>query len=107
MIMNEDLTQAIATGAISGPPLASLVAAALAATSVVTGTVAALLGTAFAAALAFKIVQIKLTDQEKGVHWPISWLQWLAVAVAILGGFATILIAILAFFHPVPNPDTP
>ena len=103
IIMNEDLTQAIATGAIVGPPLATLVSGAFVAAGIISGGVAAVVGGAFATALALKIVQIKLTDQGKGVHWPISWLQWAGVAAAIPGGVATVVAAILVFFHPVPN----
>jgi hypothetical protein len=103
IVMNEDLTQAIATGAIVGPPLATLVSGALVAAGVLSGGIAAVIGGAFATALALKIVQIKLTDQGQGVYWPISWLQWAAVAAAVPGGPAAIVAAILIFFHPVPN----
>jgi len=103
VVMNEDLTQAIATGAIVGPPLATLISGAFVAAGIVSGGIAAVIGGAFATALALKIVQIKLTDQGQGVYWPISWLQWAAVAAAVPGGVATVVAAILVFFHPVPN----
>jgi hypothetical protein len=103
IIMNEDLTQAIATGAIVGPPLAALVSGALAFAGVLTGPLAAVVGGAFATALALKTVQIKLTDQGQGVHWPISWLQWAAVLAAVPAGPPGIVAAIILFFHPVPN----
>lgn len=103
IVMNEDLTQAIATGAIVGPPLATLVSGALVAAGIISGGVAAVIGGAFATALALKIVQIKLTDQGEGVYWPISWLQMAAVTAAVPGGVATVVAAILVFLHPVPN----
>jgi hypothetical protein len=101
--MNEDLTQAIATGAIAGPALTSLITSALAVAGILTGPVAGLIAAAFATAFALKIIQIKLTDHGKGVHWPITWAQWAAAVVAAPMGPAGIVAAILVFIHPVAN----
>lgn len=103
LIMNEELTQAIATGAIVGPPLAGLVSSGLAVASVVTGPVAALIGAAFATAITVKIVQIKLTDKGKGVHWPITWIQWAGVVAAVPAGPGGVVAALIAFIHPIRN----
>ena len=102
-IMNEELTQGIATGAIVGPPLAALVAGGLALGSVITGPVAAVVGAGFATAMAAKIVQIKLTDKGKGVHWPITWIQWAGVIAAVPGGPGGIVAALIVFIHPLRN----
>jgi hypothetical protein len=102
-IMNEDLTQAIATGAIVGPPLAALFSSALAVAGIVTGPVAAVIGAGFATAIALKIVQIKFTDQGQGVYWPVSWIQWGGVIAAVPAGPGGVVAALIVFIHPIPN----
>ena len=102
-IMNEDLTQAIATGAIVGPPLAALFSSALAVAGIVTGPVAAVIGAGFATAIALKIVQIKFTDEGQGVYWPVSWIQWGGVIAAVPAGPGGVVAALIVFIHPIAN----
>lgn len=103
LVMNETLTQAIATGAILGGPLASLIASAIAASGLVAAPVAAVIGAAIGTAIAAKIVEIKLVSQGNGVHWPITWPQWAPVIGAVPYGPAAVLAALLVFIHPLAN----
>lgn len=100
---NEKLTQDIVDGAIASGPLASAIAAALAAAGVVSGGIATVIGAAFAAAFALKVAEIKVVDNGKGVHFPVTWLQLAAVTAALPAGPAGIIVAIMAFIHPVRN----
>jgi hypothetical protein len=100
---NEKLTQDIIAGVTGTQALGGLIGGALAFTGVVTGGIAALLGAAFAAAFALKAEEIKLINNGNGVNFPISWLQLAPVISSIPGGPSTIIIAIMAFIHPVRN----
>jgi hypothetical protein len=79
------------------------IAAAFGAAGIVSGGVAAAMGAGFAAAFALKVAEIKIVNDGKGVNWPITWLQWGAVAAAVPGGPASIVGAIMVFIHPVRN----
>lgn len=102
-VMNEDLTQAVATGAIVGPPLVALITSSLAVAGIVTGPIAAAIAAAFGTAFAAKIVEIKLVDGGSGVHWPVTWPQWAGLVAAVPAGPAAILGALLLFIHPLRN----
>jgi hypothetical protein len=102
-VMNEDLTQAVATGAIVGPPLVALITSSFAVAGIVTGPVAGVIAAGFALGFGIKIVQIKLTDKGKGVRWPVTWVQWGTLAAAVPGGPATVLGAMILFLHPLPR----
>lgn len=103
IITNEKLTQDIINGTAASGAVGKLVAAAFGAAGVVTGGVATLIGAAIAAIFALKVAQIKLTDNGKGVHWPISWLQWAGLLAAVPTGVAGIVAAGMLFIHPVRN----
>ncbi len=102
-VLNEKLTQDIIAGTIASGPLATAIAAALAAAGVVTGGIATALGAGFAAAFALKAAEIKIVDNGKGVHFPVTWLQWAPVIASIPTGPAGIVAAIMVFIHPVRN----
>jgi hypothetical protein len=101
--MNEEITQGIITGMIPAGTLGPLIASALATAGIMAGPLAALIGAAFATVFALKAAEIKLVNGGKGVHWPISWLQWGAVIAAIPGGPTAIVAAIVIFIHPIRN----
>ncbi|MGB3467948.1 MAG: hypothetical protein WBA74_21865 [Cyclobacteriaceae bacterium] len=103
IITNEKLTQDIISGTTATGAVGKMIAAAFGAAGVVTGGVASLIGAAVAAIFALKIAQIKLTDNGKGVHWPISWLQWGALLAAVPTGVAGIVAAGMVFIHPIRN----
>lgn len=103
IVMNEKLTSDITHGLTGTGPIASAVAAALGAVGVVTGGVATALGAGLAAIFAAKVAEIKIIDDGKGVHWPITWIQWAALAAAVPTGPAGIVAAGMAFIHPVRN----
>ncbi len=103
IITNEKLTQDIINGTVASGTIGKLIAAAFGAAGVVTGGVASLIGAAIAAIFALKVAQIKITNNGKGVHWPISWLQWAGLLAAVPTGIAGIVAAGMAFIHPVRN----
>lgn len=103
IVMNEKATQDVIDGVSAGGPLAGAIAAAFGAAGIVSGGVAAAMGAGFAAAFALKVAEIKIVNDGKGVNWPITWLQWGAVAAAVPGGPASIVGAIMVFIHPVRN----
>lgn len=103
IVMNEKLTQDIIDGTVGVGTLGPLVAAALGAAGIVTGGVATLIGAACAAAFGLKVAEIKIVNNGKGVHWPITWLQWAAVLAAVPSGPGGLIAAIMLFIHPVRN----
>jgi hypothetical protein len=48
-----------------------------------------------------KIAEIKIINKGKGVHWPISWLQWGILLAAVPTGPVGIVGAGLVFVHPL------
>lgn len=103
IIMSEKLTQDIISGTIATGTVGELIAAAFGVAGIVTGGVATLIGAAIAAIFALKVAQIKITNNGKGVHWPITWLQWAALLAAVPTGVAGIVAAGMVFIHPVRN----
>lgn len=102
-IMNEDLTQAVINGGILEQAIADLVASGLTVAGVVLRPIAVVIAAAFSAVMVAKIVPIKLADQGKGVHWPITWLQWGVLLAAVPGGPAAVAAAMLLVVHPLAN----
>lgn len=76
--MNEELTQKIITGQIASDALAGLFGAALLAAGIAQ-PLAVAAGAAFAAISLLKYAELRIVDNGKGVHWPITWLQWAAL----------------------------
>jgi hypothetical protein len=103
VVMNEKLTQDVIIGLEAGGPLGTLIGSALAVAGIVTGGVATLIGAAFAAILCVKKTEIKIVDNGEGVHWPISWLQWLVLLNYVPMGPAGIVAAGMVIIHPVRN----
>lgn len=103
IIMNEKMTQDIIHGITATGPVGGAIAAAFGAAGIITGGVATVIGAGIAAVVAVKVAQIKITDNGKGVHWPITWLQWGALLAAIPGGPAGIAAAGVLFLHPIRN----
>lgn len=101
--MNEKMTSDIVNGITAAGPAGSAIAAAFGAAGVVTGGVATVIGAGIGAICAAKIAQIKITDNGKGVHWPISWPQWAVLVAALPGGPASVLAAGMVFLHPLRN----
>lgn len=101
--MNNAFTENVVHGVTGAGGIAGVVAAALGAAGVVTGGVATLIGAGFAAIFGLKIAQINITNNGKGVNWPISWAQWGAILAAAPGGPGAIVIAGAAVIHPLRN----
>jgi len=101
--MNEKMTSDIVNGITAAGPAGSAIAAAFGAAGVMTGGVATAIGAGIGAICAAKVAQIKITDNGKGVHWPISWLQWAALVAAAPTGPASVLAAGMVFLHPLWN----
>lgn len=101
--MNEKLTQDIVSGITGAGPLGSAIATALSAGGLITGGVATAIGAAIAAICAAKIAEIKIFDKGKGVHWPITWIQWGQLLSAVPIGPAGIIATAMAFIHPLRN----
>jgi len=101
--MNEKMTSDIVNGLTGTGAIATAVATALGAASVVTAGVAGVVAAGLAAVFAAKIEQIKITDGGAGVHWPISWLQWAALVAALPGGPVGVTGAGIVFLHPLRN----
>ncbi len=85
IVMNEKLTQDIVDGLSALEPISAALAGALAAASLVTAGTAAIIGTALVAVFVAKVTQIKIVDKGKGVHWPITWPQAVALQSAASG----------------------
>jgi hypothetical protein len=99
-IMNEKLTSDIVEGVEVSGGIAALVGPALLAAGAVTAGTAALVGAGLALVFIAKRAEIKMVDNGKGVYWPITWLQWGALAASAPGGPVTFSIAAAAVLHP-------
>ncbi len=102
-ILDEKVTQDLIAGTTGSGVVAGFVASALGAAGVITGGAATVIGAGIAAIFAIKIAQMKIVNQGKGVHFPITWLQWAGIVAALPGGPAAILAAGAVLLHPVPN----
>ena len=100
---NEKLTQDIIEGTVASGTLGTAIAAAFGAAGIVTGGVATAIGAAFAAAFVLKVAEIKIINNGKGVHFPVTWLQLAPVLLAVPTGPSGIVVAIMVFIHPVRN----
>jgi hypothetical protein len=103
VVMNEKLTQDIITGLTASGALGGIIGGAIGAAGIVTGGVATVIGGAIALIIAAKTAEVKIVDNGKGVHWPISWPQWAALIAALPMGVAGIVAAGMAFIHPLRN----
>jgi len=103
IVMNQKLTQDIIDGLTGGGALAGAITSALGAAGIITGGIATVIGAAIAGIVALKIAEIKIVNNGKGVHWPITWVQWAALLAAVPGGPAAVIAAGLIFIHPVRN----
>lgn len=102
IIMNESLSQEIANGIATAGDVAKQLADNMNTNSEEANLVDAAVY-AIAAACMEKSAEIKSADKGSGVHWPISWFQWLAVLASVPYGAPTILASVLIFIHPAPN----
>lgn len=100
-IMNEELTQKIITGQIASEALAGLISASLLAAGIAQ-PLAVAVGAAFAAILVLKYVELRIVDNGKGVHWPITWLQWAALILPPWD-VASLTVKGAVLIHPVRN----
>lgn len=103
IILNEKLTVDIIAGTTATGSVATALGAALGAAGIVTGGIATLIGAALAAAFALKVAELKIVDNGKGVHIPITWPQWGTLLVGVPAGVAGIVAALLLFIHPLRN----
>lgn len=101
--MNAKLTDDIINGIAAGGALAGLISTAFGFLSFITAGMAGVIGAGIAAIVAAKVAQIKITNNGKGVHWPITWVQWAALVAAIPTGPGGIVAAGMLFLHPVRN----
>lgn len=101
--MNNAFTENVVHGITGAGGVAGVVAAALGAAGVVTGGVATVIGAGLAAIFGIKIAQINITNNGKGVHWPISWAQWGAILASAPGGPGAIVAAGALVIHPLRN----
>lgn len=102
-ILNEELTQAIINGRILEQAIADLLASGLDVIGIIARPLAVVIAAAFSAVMVSKIIPVKLADKGKGVHWPITWLQWAGVIAAAPGGPGAVALAMQAFIYPFPN----
>ncbi len=102
-VLNEKVTQDLISGTEGTGVVSGFVAAALGAAGVITGGAATIIGAGIAAIFAVKIAQMRIVNNGKGVHFPITWLQWAALVAALPGGPAAILAAGAVLLHPIPN----
>jgi len=102
--MNEKLTQDIIDGIIGTGAVGAAIATALGIAGVITSGIALIIAAGIAGVVAIKIAQIKITNNGKGVHWPITWApQWAALIAAAPKGPAAVLAAGALFLHPLQN----
>lgn len=105
IIMDEMLTQQVAKGLLTAAQLSEQIAANMNSDSKGAAAVQAAIY-AIALACLEKTAETKSADKGSGVHWPISWVQWLAVLGAFPLGPPAILVQVLIFIHPAPNHST-
>jgi len=103
IVMNDKLTQDVIAGVEGGGALAAGITSAFATASVITGGAAAVIGVALAAIFAAKVFEIKVIDNGKGVHWPISWPQWAALIGSAPAGPTAIVAVAMVVLHPLRN----
>lgn len=103
IVCNEKLTSDIINGSIATGVLGGSIAAAFGVAGIITGGAATVIGAALASAFALKVYEMQLVDDGNGVYWPISWLQWAGVLVAVAGGPVGITAALMVYIHPVRN----
>lgn len=103
IILNEKLTTDIIAGTAATGSVATALGAALSVAGIVTGGVATLIGAALAAAFSLKVAELKIADNGKGVHFPITWPQWGALLAGVPAGVAGVVAALLLFIHPLRN----
>ena len=103
IILNEKLTSDIIAGTTATGSVATALAAAFGAAGIITGGVATAIGAALAAVFALKTAELKIVDNGKGVHFPITWPQWGTLLVAAPAGVAGIVAALVVFIHPLRN----
>ena len=101
--MNEQITNKVVTGKLAIATLGSIIASALVGAGFLTGPMAAVVGASFGAAFGLKAAEIKLIDSGNGVYWPVTWPQWALVVAGAVTGPSTLVAAISAFVHPLPN----
>ena len=102
IIMDQETTEKISKGLFEKNSLGSMLTTALAAMGV-GSVIATVLGTVFALCFIEKSWQMKVTNKGKGVHWPISWIQWSMIICAVPAGPIAIALNAALYFHPVAN----
>ena len=103
IILSEKLTKDIINGTEATGSLAQALAAAFGFAGVFTGGAATLIGAGLAAAFSLKAAELKIADNGKGVHFPITWPQWGTVLAGLTAGVAGVTAALLIFIHPLRN----
>lgn len=103
IIMTEPATQKLIDGATSTSTLGEFMAAALDAANVVSGGVAGVVGSGLALIVEAKVAQVKLVNKGRGVHFPISWVQWGLLASSTATGPSGVLATGVVFVHPAAN----
>lgn len=95
-IMNEKLTEDVIEGIGMSGPFAAVVVAALGYAGVLTGGLADAVAAILAVTIELKRWQVKLVNKGKGVHWPVTWAQWVVLVPGGVGGA-------MLWLHPVRN----
>ena len=101
--MDQQVTQDLIDGVTPAIALGPVFAGALAVSGVLSGGFVAIVGGALSLVVAAKIAQIKITNRRKGVHWPITWVQWALLLSVVPLGPAAWAGAAMALVHPVRN----
>jgi len=103
IILNNKLTTDIIDGTAATGTVTTAIVAALGVAGLLTGGAATIMGGAVAAAFALKTAELKIVNNGKGVHFPVTWPQWGTLLVALPAGVAGIIAALLLFIHPLRN----
>jgi hypothetical protein len=101
--MDQQITRDFVDGITPAAALGPIIAGALVTAGALSGGIATIVGGGVSLVIAAKVAQVKITNRGKGVHWPITWLQWaglLAVVPLGPGGWAG---AAIVLFHPLRN----
>jgi hypothetical protein len=98
IVMNQKLTEDIIEGLTTTEALTGIISAALVAAGVVTGGIAVIVGGAIAGTALLKAFEIKIANNGKGVHWPVTWPQQVYISQS-----GDPIGSVILFLHPFRN----
>lgn len=94
-VLNEKLTSDVVTGLEGLGALTEVIGGALGCGAVIAAGIAA--------AFIVQITEIKIADNGNGVYYPVTWLQWAALAEGVTLGPSGVCTAALVFLFPLRN----